>query len=62
MNKVESSMMSAYLTDGQLDRVYYFDNSKNNAYPVVKLPKEERELKGFRWMDVKVLYFYAKAY
>ena len=51
VNKVESSMMSAYLTDGQLDRVYYFDNPKNNAYPVVKLPKEERELKGFNWRE-----------
>ena len=51
VNKVESSMMSAYLTDGQLDRVYYFDNPKNNAYPVVKLPKEERELKGFDWRE-----------
>ena len=51
VNKVECSMMSAYLTDGQLDRVYYFDNPKNNAYPVVKLPKEERELKGFDWRE-----------
>ena len=51
VNKVECTMMSAYLTDGQLDRVYYFDNPKNNAYPVVKLPKEERELKGFDWRE-----------
>ena len=51
VNKVECSMMSAYLTDGQLDRVYYFDNPKNDAYPVVKLPKEERELKGFDWRE-----------
>lgn len=48
-NRVECSMMSAYLVDGQLDRVYYFDNPKNNAYPVVKLPPEERELRGFNW-------------
>ena len=51
VNKVECTMMSAYLTEGQLDRVYYFDNPKNNAYPVVKLPKEERELKGFDWRE-----------
>jgi lipopolysaccharide export system protein LptA len=48
-NRVECTMMSAYLADGQLDRVYYFDNPKNNAYPVVKLPKDERELRGFNW-------------
>ena len=48
-NRVECTIMSAYLVDGQLDRVFYFENPKNNAYPVVKLPKEERELKGFKW-------------
>ena len=51
VNKVESTMMSAYLSGGQLDRVYYFESPKNNAYPVVKLPKEERELKGFNWRE-----------
>ena len=48
-NRVECTIMSAYLVDGQLDRVFYFENPKNNAYPVVKLPKEERELQGFKW-------------
>ena len=48
-NRVECTMMSAYLADGQLDRVYYFENPKNNAYPVVKLPPDEKELKGFDW-------------
>ncbi len=48
-NRVECTIMSAYLVDGQLDKVFYFENPKNNAYPVVKLPKEERELKGFKW-------------
>ena len=48
-NRVECTMMSAYLVEGQLDRVYYFDHPQNNAYPVVKLPPEEKELRGFLW-------------
>ena len=48
-NRVECTIMSAYMANGELDRVYYFENPKNNAYPVVKLPEEERELRGFNW-------------
>ena len=48
-NRVECNIMSAYMENGELDRVYYFENPKNNAYPVVKLPKEEKELRGFNW-------------
>ncbi|MBQ2006222.1 MAG: hypothetical protein II205_01520, partial [Bacteroidales bacterium] len=32
-----------------IDRVYYFESPKNDAYPVVQLPEEERVLKGFNW-------------
>ena len=48
-NRVECTIMSAYMENGELDRVYYFENPRNNAYPVVKLPQEERELRGFNW-------------
>ena len=49
VNKVESKMLSALFKDGDIDRIFYFDNPKNDAYPTVQLPKEERQLKGFRW-------------
>ena len=49
VNKVESKMLYATFADGELQRIYYFEDAKNDAYPVVQLPKEERELKGFRW-------------
>jgi lipopolysaccharide export system protein LptA len=49
VNKVESKMLSALFKNGDIDRIFYFDNPKNDAYPVVQLPKEERQLKGFRW-------------
>ena len=49
VNKAESKMLYATFVDGNLDKTYYFEDVKNNAFPVVQLPAEERELKGFRW-------------
>jgi hypothetical protein len=49
VNKVESKMLYALFDEGKLDKIYYFDNAKNDAYPVVQLPKDERYMKGFRW-------------
>ena len=49
VNKVEAKMLYALFKEGNLDKIYYFEEPKNDAYPVVQLPKEERQLKGFRW-------------
>ena len=49
VNKVESKMLYALFDQGKLDKIFYFDNAKNDAYPVVQLPKDERYMKGFRW-------------
>jgi len=49
VNKVESKMIYATFTEGEIDHIYYFDNPKNDGYPTVQLPKEDKELKGFRW-------------
>ena len=50
VNKVESKMLSAKFKDGEIDTIYYYDSPKNDAYPVVQFPKEEREMKGFSWL------------
>lgn len=49
VNKVDAKMLYAEFKDGELDRIFYFDSPKNDAYPIVQLPAVERELKGFRW-------------
>lgn len=49
VNKVESKMLSARFENGELSQIYYFDSPKNDAYPVVQLPKEDRKKKGFDW-------------
>ena len=49
VNKVECKMLSGNFKEGKLDRMHYYDQPKNDAYPVVQFPKEDRYFKGFRW-------------
>lgn len=53
VNKVESKMIYATFKDGDIERMYYYDNPKNDGYPTVQLPEDERQLKGFRWEPEK---------
>ena len=49
VNKSEAKMLYAEFKDGDLDKVYYFESAKNDAYPVAQMTREERVLKGFDW-------------
>ena len=49
VNKVEAKMIYATFKDGDIERMYYYDNPKNDGYPSVQLPEDDRTLKGFRW-------------
>ena len=49
VNKVETKMIYATFVDGEMEKIHYYDNPKNDGYPVVQLPEEEKTLKGFRW-------------
>ena len=53
VNRVESKMLYATFSNGNINRIYYFDNGKNDAYPIVQLPKEQSLLKGFAWTPEK---------
>jgi len=53
VNKVESKMIYATFVEGNLDKIYYFEDPKNDGYPTVQLPGEEKTLKGFRWEPEK---------
>ncbi len=48
-NKVQSKMLSATLKDGDVDRVYYFETPKNDAFPLAQMPSEDKRMKGFNW-------------
>lgn len=49
VNKPESKMLSAVFKDGEIQKIYYFDTAKSDAYPVVDLSREDQQLKGFGW-------------
>lgn len=49
VNKVDTRMLSASLKEGEVERVFYFESPKSDAYPIVQLPASEQRFKGFRW-------------
>ena len=53
VNKADSKMLSATFQDGELQRVYYFEQAKNDGYPVVQLSSDDLNLKGFNWQPDK---------
>ena len=53
MNKVESKMLSAVFKNGDIDRVYYFDSPKNDAYPLAQVRMEDQRMRGFNWQVEK---------
>ena len=53
VNKPESKMLSATFKDGSIQRIYYYEEAKNDAYPIVQLSPEDQKLKGFDWQAEK---------
>lgn len=49
VNKTDSKMLSASFSEGSIQRIYYYDTAKSDAYPIVQMKEEERTLKGFNW-------------
>lgn len=49
VNKTDSKMLSATFKDGEIERIHYYDQPKNDGYPVVQMTRDERSLKGFNW-------------
>ena len=53
VNKTDSKMLSATFDEGQIQKIYYYDQPKNDGYPKVQLAQDERNLKGFSWYPEK---------
>ena len=53
VNKPESKMLSAVFNNGELQRIYYFEAAKNDAYPIVQMSADDQQLKGFNWQPDK---------
>lgn len=46
-------MLSATFLDGNIQKIYYYDEAKNDAYPIVQLSPDDQRLKGFNWQSEK---------
>ena len=53
VNKPESKMLSATFKDGNIQKIHYYDQAKNDAYPIVQLSSDDQQLKGFNWQSEK---------
>jgi hypothetical protein len=42
-------MLSAIFKDGEIQRIYYYDQAKNDGFPIVQLSEDDQRLKGFNW-------------
>ena len=49
VNLSQAKMLYAQFQNGEIDRVSYFDQIKNNAYPLAQLSSDDRMMKGFNW-------------
>ena len=53
VNKTDSKMLSATFKNGEIERIYYYEEPKNDGYPVVQMTKDDKILKGFNWQPEK---------
>lgn len=53
VNKTDSKMLSATFKDGDIQKIYYYDQPKNDGFPKVQMAAEDRSLKGFSWYPDK---------
>lgn len=51
VNQIESKMLSASLTDGEVQKIHYYENPKNDIYPISQITLERQRLKGFAWQE-----------
>lgn len=49
VNVKDTRIMSAKLKDGELQRIWYGENTKSDAFPVFDMKVEDMSLKGFDW-------------
>lgn len=47
--RIETKMMSAYFSNGELRDNYCFGSNNNDAFPLPQLGVDDRRLKGFNW-------------
>ena len=51
INVSSSQTMKIMMKDGDIDRVYYYDNVDETLYPEKDLKEKDRYLEGFQWLE-----------
>ena len=53
MNRAAGDALDLYFKAQQLKKVLYINDVKGNLYPMKQIPADQKELKGFQWLDSK---------
>lgn len=53
VNQKESKLLSAVLKDGNVQKIYYFEQVKNDIHPIDQITLQQQRLKGFCWQGEK---------
>ncbi|MFS8082437.1 MAG: OstA-like protein [Ginsengibacter sp.] len=51
MNRAAGDVLDLYFRKQELKKVLYINDIKGNLYPMKQIPADQKELKGFQWLD-----------
>ena len=51
MNRAAGDVLDLYFRNQELKKVLYINDIKGNLYPMRQIPADQKELKGFQWLD-----------
>lgn len=51
MNRAAGDVLDLYFKKQELRKVLYINDVKGNLYPMKQIPADQKELKGFQWLD-----------
>ena len=53
MNRTAADVIEIYFKNDELKKVSWVNSVTGNMYPMTKIPADQKELKGFKWLDEK---------
>lgn len=51
MNRAAGDVLDLYFKEQELKKVLYINDVKGNLYPMKQIPADQKELKGYQWLD-----------
>lgn len=53
VNQKECKLLSAELKDGEIKKIHYYENVRNDIHPISQITLQNQRLKGFDWQEQK---------